>query len=72
MWQTAYFCVHCGLELTEGQYSYSHGRCPHCGVKDERACTFVRVHEEAYRLERINPAWKFWKTQYKRIFKEMK
>jgi hypothetical protein len=48
---------------------HSSGRCPYCGYKGEYSGTIIDITERAYRLVRINPIWKFWKPQFKRVFK---
>jgi len=69
MWKTAYFCIECNHELSYGQKMGSHGRCPYCGHKGMSSGTIVDVVEKGYKLERINPVWKFWKPQYERIYR---
>jgi hypothetical protein len=62
-WRNAYFCKACNKELSKYQYAYSDGRCPLCGVKSARACTFVDCYEKAKRyVITYEPKWyEFWK-----------
>jgi predicted RNA-binding Zn-ribbon protein involved in translation (DUF1610 family) len=52
MWTTSWWCVACHGRLTEHETAYSHGRCPLCGHKDAKACTFVATYEKAEPVRR--------------------
>ena len=60
MYKTAWFCVSCNGEVSYGQKMHSHGRCPLCGYKGEKACTILETYEVAYIRKRI-PSGSWWK-----------
>lgn len=68
MWLPAYFCVNCKKEMSDRVKMYSSGLCPMCG-HDSRS-TICNAHLRAYKNVRINPVWKPWKKQYKRVYRD--
>ena len=70
MWKTAYFCVECKGEVSYYTRMHSYGRCPLCEYKGTHAGTIMDTKEVAYKRVRINPRYKFWKPQFKRVWAE--
>lgn len=56
-------CVKCETQLTDSQKMYANGTCCHCG--NTNSSTVTDCKKVVYKVERINPTWKFWKKQYK-------
>ena len=44
-WFVVYRCVSCKKSMSWDAKMYNYGMCPHCGYKDEYACTIVKCDE---------------------------
>ena len=57
-WKNIWRCVKCDNELTFTQVMHSHGRCPKCGHKGDKAGTVVETYESAEQVPNPSPLWK--------------
>ena len=58
-------CVSCEKQLTTSEQMLSNGTCVYCGNTNESTITSTR--KVIMKKVRVNPFWKFWKKQFRRI-----
>lgn len=68
-WQIERRCVDCSTEVSDREYAYSRGVCPHCGRMEDRS-TFLKVTNHVYRLVLLGKWWQFWRPVVKEYRKE--
>ncbi len=56
-------CMECDVALSRSEKMHSRGCCPYCGYVT--IGTIVATTTKTYRKIKINPVWKFWKSQFK-------